>query len=157
MTLRSIAELAAYGAFAVLLTAASLAPETGNPASSAATGSGANDDHAAAIASDQDDRRLADRGALLFATKGCIGCHMHAAFPNARMKVGPDLTGLPERAATRVSGLDARAYVRQSLREPGAYRVSTSSTALMPDLQLSDAQVESLTAFLLWSALSSAR
>lgn len=157
MTLRSIAELAAYGALAVLLTAASLAPEPGNPASSAATGSGANDDHAAADARGQHDRQLADRGALLFATKGCIGCHMHAAFPNARMKVGPDLTGLPERAATRVIGLDARAYIRQSLREPGAYRVSTNSTALMPDLGLSDAQIESLTAFLLSSAFASSR
>ena len=64
------------------------------------------------------------------------------------MRVGPDLTALADRAATRVAGLDARAYVRQSLRDPGAYRVA-GYTAVMPDLHLSDADIESLTAFLL--------
>jgi hypothetical protein len=67
------------------------------------------------------------------------------------MQVGPELTGLPLRAATRVAGLDARAYVRQSLREPGAYSAASSSTAVMPDLKLSDEDVEALTAFLLAS------
>ena len=60
------------------------------------------------------------------------------------------LISLPfaERAGTRVSGLDARAYIRQSLREPGAYRVA-GYTAVMPDLRLTDEQIDSLTAFLL--------
>lgn len=133
--LRSIAELAAYGTFAVLLTAASLAPQPGSAASSATTAP------AAAVTS---------RGALLFATKGCTGCHTHASFPNARMQVGPDLTAVAERAGTRVTGLDARAYVRQSLRDPGAYRVAGYS-AVMPDLRLTDEQIDSLTAFLLSS------
>ena len=66
------------------------------------------------------------------------------------MQVGPDLTHLADRAATRVAGLDARAYVRQSIREPGAYRV-TGYTAVMPDLGLSDADIDSLIAFLLGS------
>lgn len=139
---RSIVELAAYGTFAVLLTAASLAPETRSAAGSATT-----DDTAAA----QPASISSGRGALLFATKGCIGCHTHAAFPNARMQVGPDLTALPQRAGTRVAGLDARAYVRQSLRDPGAYRVS-GYTALMPDLHLSDTDIESLSAFLVQNA-----
>jgi len=138
--LRSIAELAAYGTFAALLTAASLAPEARDTASSAMTASAAAVVSAPLISS--------SRGTLLFGTKGCIGCHSHAAFPNARMQVGPDLTGLPERAATRVTGLDARAYVRQSLRDPGAYRVSGYS-AVMPDLHLIDEEIESLTIFLL--------
>ncbi len=133
--LRSIAELAAYGTFAALLTAASL--DSPNVASSAAIG---NDSIAPATGS--------GRGVLLFAVKGCIGCHTHASVPNARMRVGPDLTALADRAATRVAGLDARAYVRQSLRDPGAYRVA-GYTAVMPDLHLSDADIESLTAFLL--------
>jgi hypothetical protein len=66
------------------------------------------------------------------------------------MQVGPDLTAVADRAATRVTGLDARAYIRQSLREPGAYRVAGYS-ALMPDLRLTDEQIDSLTAFLLSS------
>jgi cytochrome c oxidase subunit 2 len=140
--LRSIAELAAYGTLAALLIAASLAPETGMAASPAT----AVNDKAPSPA----PAANRDRGALLFATKGCVGCHMHAALPNAHMQVGPDLTGLPDRAATRVAGLDARAYVRQSLREPQAFMVPGYS-ALMPDLHLSDEEIASLTAFLLSS------
>jgi mono/diheme cytochrome c family protein len=138
--LRSIAELAAYGMLAALLIAASLAPQTGNAASSAAT---TNDtaNMPAPIAH--------DRGALLFAAKGCVGCHTHAALPNARMQVGPDLTGLPDRAANRVPGLDARAYVSQSLREPQAFIVSGYNGSRMPDLHLTAEEIESLTAFLL--------
>jgi hypothetical protein len=67
------------------------------------------------------------------------------------MQVGPNLTDLAARAATQVSGLDARTYVRQSLRDPGAYRATTSSSAVMPVTALTDEQVESLTAFLLAS------
>jgi cytochrome c551/c552 len=148
--LRSIAELAAYGTFAVLLTAASLAPQPGSAASSATTitSSTTGTSNAAVQAA---PAVTTSRGALLFATKGCIGCHTHASFPNARMQVGPDLTAVADRAATRVTGLDARAYIHQSLREPGAYRVA-GYTALMPDLTLTDEQIDSLTAFLLSSS-----
>ena len=144
--LRSIAELAAYGTFAVLLTAASLAPQPGSAASSATTTPSPMALTSTAAA--QPAAAATGRGALLFATMGCTGCHMHASFPNARMQVGPDLTAVADRAGTRVSGLDARAYIRQSLREPGAYRVAGYS-AVMPDLRLTDEQIDSLTAFLL--------
>lgn len=147
--LRSIAELAAYGTFAALLAVASLVPQTGDTASSASTSSAAASNSATTL--EPASTFAIERGAFLFATKGCIGCHTHAAFPSARMQVGPDLTGLPLRAATRVAGLDARAYVRQSLREPGAYSAASSSTAVMPDLSLSDEDVDALTAFLLSS------
>ena len=144
--LRSIAELAAYGTFAVLLTAASLAPQPGSAASSATTTTSPTALTNTAAA--QPAAGATGRGVLLFATMGCTGCHMHASFPNARMQVGPDLTAVADRAGTRVSGLDARAYIRQSLREPGAYRVAGFS-AVMPDLRLTDEQIDSLSAFLL--------
>ncbi len=67
------------------------------------------------------------------------------------MQVGPDLTAVADRAGTRVAGLDARSYIRQSLREPGAYRVAGYG-AVMPDLGLTDEQIDSLTAFLLSSS-----
>jgi cytochrome c551/c552 len=143
--LRSIAELAACGTLAVLLTAASLTPDAGKAAGSATTNADAAANRPTALV----HSAVAERGALLFATKGCIGCHVHAAFPNAHMQVGPELTGLPLRAATRVPGLDARAYVRQSLREPGAYGAPTTYTGMMPDLGLSEAEIEALTVFLL--------
>lgn len=145
--LRSIAELAVYGTFAVLLTAASLAPQAGTTASSASTTTSSSTT-SSNVTLPLAPAAATSRGALLFATKGCVGCHTHASFPNARMQVGPDLTAVADRAATRVTGLDARAYIRQSLREPGAYRVAGYS-ALMPDLALTDEQIESLTAFLL--------
>lgn len=145
--LRSIAELAAYGTFAALLTAASLSPQAGQAAGSASTSNTATTISAATL--ERPSTLTTERGALLFATKGCIGCHMHAAFPSARMQVGPDLTGLADRAASRIAGLDARAYVRQSLRDPGAYSAASISTAVMPDLRLSDEDVDALTAFLL--------
>ena len=145
--LRSIAELAAYGTLAALLTVASLTPTTGDTASSAMINPGVN----GTTAFDESPAATAERGAMLFAVKGCVGCHMHSAFPSARMQIGPDLTGLTYRAGSRVAGLDAIQYVRQSLREPGAYRAS-SGYAVMPDLGLSDEQVESLTVFLLSSA-----
>jgi cytochrome c551/c552 len=141
--LRSIAELVAYGTFAALLTAASLDPQTGNPASSAATSERTAEQHAPSVTS--------QRGALLFATKGCIGCHIHVAFPNSRMRVGPDLSTLTQRAGTRVEGLDARAYVRQSLRDPQAFTVSGYDVRMM-DLRLTDEEIDSLTAFLLSAA-----
>jgi cytochrome c551/c552 len=143
--LRSIAELAAYGTFAVLLTAASLAPQPGSASGSATTTTSSTPSTGSVAAQ---PAVLNTRGALLFATMGCTGCHTHASFPNARMQVGPDLTAVADRAGTRVSGLDARGYLRQSLREPGAYRVAGYS-ALMPDLRLTDEQIDSLTAFLL--------
>jgi mono/diheme cytochrome c family protein len=138
--LRSIAELAAYGTLAALLVAASLEPQTGNAASSATTTTVSADRPAAAA--------TRDRGVLLFATKGCVGCHMHAALPNAHMQVGPSLSGLPDRAATRVPGLDAGGYLRQSLRDPQAFVVSGYQTR-MPDLHLTDEEIASLSAFLL--------
>lgn len=146
--LRSIAELAAYGTLAALLMLASLSPWTGNAASSATTSRDTTSSDERAATSHR-ATAAAELGSLLFAVKGCVGCHTHAAFPSARMNVGPDLTGLADRAATRVPGLDARAYVRQSIREPGAYRVAGNYTVVMPDLALTEEQIDSLTAFLL--------
>jgi cytochrome c551/c552 len=145
--LRSIAELAAYGTLAALLTAASFSSHAGATAGSAATSVDTTASHLTIPVLSK--KAAAERGALLFATKGCIGCHVHAAFPSAHMQIGPELTGLPLRAATRVAGLDASAYVRQSLREPGAYRAPTTYPGVMPDLALSDADIEALTVFLL--------
>ena len=139
--LRSIAELAAYGMLAALLLAASLGLQGGDATSSAQT--------VKDIAHTPAPIATRDRGALLFSAKGCVGCHTHAALPNARLQIGPDLTGLPDRAATRVTGLDAGAYVRQSLRQPQAFIVSGYTSIRMPDLHLTDDEIESLTAFLL--------
>lgn len=90
----------------------------------------------------------ADYGRMLFYAKGCLGCHSRGS--EGSMQVGPNLAGLAERAAGRVPGLSAAGYVRQSLRDPQAYVVgSFSGGVAMPDLDLSDDEVEALVAFLL--------
>ena len=142
--LRSIAELVAYGTFATLLTAASLSPAADTTSSATTSNTTTTDTTTRASALPA----AVERGALLFAVKGCVGCHMHSAIPDARMQVGPDLSALADRAGSRIAGLDAGAYVRQSLREPGAYGAFGGYVA-MPDLRLNDNEIESLTAFLL--------
>lgn len=79
-------------------------------------------------------------GSSLFRTKGCAGCHESG--------IGPPLTALPGVAAGRVTGMSAEAYVRQSIRDPGAYTVPGYQVA-MPSIPLSDAELESLVSFLL--------
>jgi cytochrome c oxidase subunit 2 len=86
---------------------------------------------------------------MLFHVKGCITCHRKAGEPRGNIgDVGPDLTGLAQRAADRRPGVGAVAYVHESLRRPGAFLVPGYGER-MPDLGLSDVEVAALTAFLL--------
>ncbi|MGH2379264.1 MAG: c-type cytochrome [Candidatus Limnocylindria bacterium] len=89
-----------------------------------------------------------ERGLALFYAKGCVTCHRKAGLEGGHA-IGPDLTGLAERAATRRPGLSAEAYVRESLRAPTAFTVPGYREGAMPDLALSDAEIDALTAFLL--------
>ncbi len=130
--IRAVTELAAYGTLAVLLTMASLSP---SPQAAASTATRA--------------APTSSRGEQIFRTKGCVGCHTHAAVSGAHMQVGPDLTALAERAGARVSGLDAAAYVRQSIRVPSAFIVPGYAAVSMPDLRLTDDEIDALVAFLL--------
>lgn len=92
-----------------------------------------------------------ERGLGLFYAKGCATCHAKAGVERqAAFDVGPDLTGLAERAGTRRPGLTAEAYVREALRTPTAFIVpGFEQRSAMPDLGLSDAEIDAMTAFLL--------
>lgn len=91
--------------------------------------------------------------------KGCVGCHSKQGETTSGVNVGPDLTvrsavcevcGLAARAATRREGMSAEAYVRESLHTPSAFVVpGYGGTARMPDLRLSEAEIDALAAFLL--------
>ncbi|HVR33709.1 MAG TPA: c-type cytochrome, partial [Acidimicrobiia bacterium] len=59
-------------------------------------------------------------GRAVFAARGCTGCHMADGVGHGG--VGPDLTDLASRAGSQVEGMSAEAYVRQSIREPQAFR-----------------------------------
>lgn len=86
-------------------------------------------------------------GRSLFQAKGCVGCHQRGDF--GQFQIGPNLTGLASWAATRVEGLGAEEYVRQSITEPQAYLVSGYEGMEMPTLSLSDAELDALVEFLL--------
>jgi cytochrome c1 len=79
---------------------------------------------------------LAAEGHTLFLAKGCATCHRHADVgPQAALiEVGPTLTHYePDKA-----------FVRRWLSDPQAVRPTT----FMPNLELSDEEIEALIAFL---------
>jgi mono/diheme cytochrome c family protein len=89
-----------------------------------------------------------ERGQMLFFAKGCVGCHRIFSVNPTGPLIGPELTSLEVAAATRRPGMSAEEYVRESIRTPGAF-IAANATTTMPDLGLSDAEIEALTAFLL--------
>ena len=79
----------------------------------------------------------AERGERLFVAKGCVSCHEHAAVKGSgKYEIGPSLT------AARFSA----GYLRKFLRNPASKPPTTD--ARMPNLNLSDADIEALIAFL---------
>ena len=89
----------------------------------------------------------ADLGRALFQAKGCTTCHRHAGLSigrvETRAKVDLDLgqaLGAPDLTHYRP---DAE-FVRRWLRDPAAVRPQTE----MPNLHLSDEEIEALLAFL---------
>lgn len=93
------------------------------------------------------DASLVARGRSLFSAKGCIACHTKEQ--QAVVQVGPALTGLRDRAAERRPGLDAVAYVRESIRTPAAFIAPGYGNAAMPDLRLRDDEIDAIVAYLL--------
>lgn len=79
-------------------------------------------------------------GRALFAAKGCATCHVHVAIAGSgRISSGPG--GPP--AFTGTYPRDA-AYLRSWLRDPQALKPTTT----MPNLDLSEAEIAALIAFL---------
>lgn len=107
------------------------------------------------ITVETDTDTLVGMGETLLKTKGgCLLCHKITEQGNAR---GPDLRGVGGRAARRQPGLDAEAYLTQSLVEPGAYVVEEFATAggasIMPaadkpPADLSPTELKALVAYL---------
>ncbi len=83
-------------------------------------------------------------GETLF-SQTCSGCH------GAQDGAGPALTGIGERAATRVAGMTAADYLHQAIVDPSAYVVESFSN-IMPKTfagQFTDEQINDLVAYLL--------
>jgi mono/diheme cytochrome c family protein len=89
-------------------------------------------------------------GRTLFQRKGCIACHsVSAAGLQSLAGFAPELSALPQVAPLRRPGMSADAYVRESIRSPQAFRVPGFTDIDMPALPVSDAELDTLVAFLL--------
>lgn len=80
---------------------------------------------------------------------GCSTCHL---LEPDTVKIGPSLYGVATRAETRVEGLDAEAYLRQSILEPNAYGVlGFPYNVMYQDFadQISEDELNDLVAYLL--------
>ena len=73
-------------------------------------------------------------GKTLFVAKGCVNCHAHRDFTAAPESFGPVLSNYQPNAE----------YVRRWLRDPAAIKPATQ----MPNLRLSEAEIEALIAYL---------
>jgi mono/diheme cytochrome c family protein len=93
-------------------------------------------------------------GAALFASPvlgdrpGCVTCHSRE--PD-RVLVGPSLAGIAGVAATRVPGLSAEEYLRESIIDPDAFVVPGFEAGRMPSVWsevLTGAEIEALVDYL---------
>ncbi len=114
---------------------------TRTPASPTATPTKA----AASTPASQEDVK---EGREIFLRAGCIACHKVTGVPGAVGVTGPDLTRVASIAASRVPGLSAEAYLRQSMLQPGAFVVKDYQP-LMPSGLVAEKDVDDLVAFLL--------
>lgn len=78
----------------------------------------------------------------------CGACH--STEPDSII-VGPSLAGIAEVGATRVDGLDARAYVFNSIMQPSDYLVEGFTDAMPLDLakKLTGEELDSVVAYVL--------
>jgi cytochrome c551/c552 len=86
-------------------------------------------------------------GRVVFLTKGCTSCHSLTGVSTTG-QIGPNLTGLADRAGDRVEGLEAEDYIRQSVLDPEAFVVDGFSP-FMPALPLDTEELDALVEFLL--------
>ncbi|MEZ0374474.1 MAG: cytochrome C oxidase subunit IV family protein [Candidatus Sericytochromatia bacterium] len=88
-------------------------------------------------------------GPSVFLGKGCAACHTISSVQGAVGAVGPKLDGLGQTAATRKPGMNAEAYIRESIENPTGF-VVTGFPPAMPSLRssMSDKEYKDLVAFL---------
>ena len=84
-------------------------------------------------------------GESLFAAKGCVVCHLGPGRTEG-FGIGPDLRSLAA-SGSRVPGLSAREYVRQSIVSPAAFVVA--GFGAMPQLEVDGPEADALVNHLL--------
>lgn len=96
-----------------------------------------------------DENDPLSRGQKVFAESGCSGCHTIEGLSTG--VVGPNLTQIGATATTRIDGVAAEDYIRQSILDPNAYVVESFAADLMPKdfgTKLTEEQIADLVAFL---------
>lgn len=90
------------------------------------------------------------RGAKLFQSPPAICGTCHALQPDV-IVVGPSLAGIASRAGTRVDGLSAEAYIRNSIINPSAYVVEGFQDVMQKNFgqSLTGDQINDLIAYLM--------
>jgi mono/diheme cytochrome c family protein len=85
----------------------------------------------------------------LFASKGCVACHVIQEIPLARGNIGPSLNDIGQQAGARKPGTDAKAYLVESILDPAALLVPGYQN-LMPSFrgQLTPEELEALVDYL---------
>jgi mono/diheme cytochrome c family protein len=92
-------------------------------------------------------------GADLFLRKGCASCHVGPQ-TTARVDVAPSLANVADWAGGRKPGFSAAEYVHESIINPPAFispEFTQTGPVQMPSLNLTDAEVDALVAYLLES------
>ncbi len=86
----------------------------------------------------------AEAGKAVFISKGCTGCHTVQGIPEAQGKVGPELTH--QASNPSIAGVlpNTQENLREFLKDPAAVKPGT----VMPNMALTDREIEALTAFL---------
>jgi cytochrome c2 len=74
------------------------------------------------------EKPSAERGKQLFQLRGCLACHQHADFPEAKQTQGPDLSRLGSKLTTE----EGRKWLYSWVREPNRYHTRT----VMPNVFL---------------------
>jgi mono/diheme cytochrome c family protein len=92
-------------------------------------------------------------GADVFQAKGCATCHMGPGTENS-FGIGPNLVALPNTAGSRIPGMGAEEYVRESILDPGAFMAVAPAQGggpygTMPRLEVSPAELDALVLYLL--------
>ncbi|MGW8249634.1 MAG: c-type cytochrome [Anaerolineales bacterium] len=80
---------------------------------------------------------------------GCKTCH--SLEPGTTI-IGPSLAGIGSVAGSRVEGLTAEEYIRQSITDPNAYIVEGYPASVMPNVyddRLTAEQIDQLVSFML--------
>ncbi len=71
-------------------------------------------------------------GQGIFISRGCGGCHTIEGVPGAVGIIGPGLDGVATRAETRMAGLSAEEYIRQSVEQPEAFVIEGYDNVMQP-------------------------